>query len=710
VHRLGGILLGVALAVLAAAPTAASARESLVRVRLASPQRDVPRLEALGLDVTHERGRRYADVLLGDASDRARLRAAGFPFTTRVADVAAQAARARRADRAYTAAVAASPLPSGRTEYRVYDDYLRELSDLVKEKPGLVRPVTLPRKSIEGRPIVGVEIADDVAREDDGRPVYVVMGTHHAREWPSAEVSLEFARDLVAGFGRDTRITALLRRERVFVIPIVNPDGFVVSRNDLTEDTFVGGSSQGASKRKNCAATRPNEEGAPCAGRSGVDLNRNYGAYWGGNGASTASDADDYRGPAPWSEPESAAVHEFSQRLQITNLQTIHNIAALVLRPPGFRALGLAPDEQRLKELGDAMGLATGYDSEYGYELYEVTGATEDWNYVSQGTFGYTIELGGEGGFQGPFQTNVVDQYVGTPGTPQAGKGAREALLLAGEEAADPRDHAIIAGTAPPGRVLRVRKDFKTPTSPVCPADVGTVDSLTGQVSTALGAPYISSCPVGLAAQQLPDFLDTTTVVPADGKFTWHVNPSTRPFEAKAGRTESWKLTCETPQGIVLETQQVTVGRGETATFDDLKCGGTAGVPGLPAGAAADVTPTPVVPGTSGPKALPKPPKGARLLMSSLDPTTSKRSAKKRRVYVKLRTLRTTARNVVVTLRDFDRQRIGTGKAKRLGTTRSTITLKLPKGGLPKGRYRITAQGLAPNGAVLSAERILQIG
>ena len=29
-----------------------------------------------------------------------------------------------------------------------------------------------------------------------------------------------------------------------------------------------------------------------------------------------------------------------------------------------------------------------------------------------------------------------------------------------------------------------------------------------------------------------------TIKVPADGRFSWHVNPSTRPFELKAGKTE----------------------------------------------------------------------------------------------------------------------------------------------------------------------------
>ena len=87
-----------------------------------------------------------------------------------------------------------------------------------------------------GEPIVGVELAADVNRTDDGRPVYLVLGEHHAREWPSGEIAMEFALDLAAGYGRDPRITSLLDRERVIVVPIVNPDGFQVSREDERAD------------------------------------------------------------------------------------------------------------------------------------------------------------------------------------------------------------------------------------------------------------------------------------------------------------------------------------------------------------------------------------------------------------------------------------------------------------------------------------------
>ena len=108
----------------------------------------------------------------------------------------------------------------------------------------------------------------------------------------------------------------------------------------------------------------------------------------------------------------------------------------------GFRALGVAPDEPglaaRLRD-GRRHGLRVGYAA----DLYAATGALEDWNYVAQGAFGYTIELGendGDRSFTGRFATHVTEQYLGSAPvdgvTPRG--GVREALLLAAEQAAGP--------------------------------------------------------------------------------------------------------------------------------------------------------------------------------------------------------------------------------------------------------------------------------
>ncbi|WP_205698207.1 M14 family zinc carboxypeptidase [Conexibacter sp. SYSU D00693] len=538
-RALPALLVALGLGVVAAPP--AGAAPSLVRVDLDMGRADVATLERLGLDVTHDVRPRSADVVVHSAAERRRLRDAGFTFRERIADLGAFARAARRADAAKARQGGGSGLPSGRETYRASADFNATLDQLAAEHPGLVRPVVLPVPSLEGREIRGVEISQDVGRTDDGKPVFVVLAAHHAREWPSAEAALEFALDLVQRHDAgDARVRAILAAERVYVVPIINVDGYAVSRD--------GGSSV-ALRRKNCRPTA-GDDGTPCAARvttSGVDLNRNYAAYWGGEGASTSASAEDFRGSGPWSEPETQAVHELTRRLQVTGLQTLHNVAALVLRPPGLRSVGTAPDEPALKALGDAMAAATGYASQFGYELYDTSGTTEDWNYTAQGTFGYTIELGGDG-FQGPFAQNVVQQYLGTPGTATEGKGVREALLLAAEQAADPRAHGVLEGRAPAGATLRLRKSFKTATSPVC--------SMTGV------GPLDTGCLGAGPVQLLDDGLESAMTVPASGSFTWHVLPSTRPYEAAAGRTEAWTLEC-LRGGRVTASTQVVVARGE---------------------------------------------------------------------------------------------------------------------------------------------------
>jgi Zinc carboxypeptidase len=511
---------------------------SLVSVRYQS-NRDLERMEAIGLDLTHDIQDGRANVIVSGAKEMAALKGLGLStgMKTVVPDLNALSAQNRSTD-LKLAAAGASPLPTGRDTYRNYADFQTELKALAEQHPGLVKPVVLPKKSFQGRELQGVEISKDVNRTDDGKPVYLVVALHHAREWPSAEAAMEFAHLLAERYGSDARITSLLSRERVVVVPLINPDGYVESRGEsrggldpadasgigdlqtVEGVALLGGSL--AYRRKNCDGAIPSGD-VPCTLQYGIDPNRNYGQGWGGRGAGADPLTQSYRGTGPWSEPETQAVHEFSQLRQITNIITIHNVAALVLRPPGISDAGKAPDEPRLKEIGDQMAAATGYTSQYSFQLYDTSGTTEDWNYAAQGAYGYTIEMGPAGGeFHMPYQVGVIDEWTGKTGTPTEGKGMKEALLIGAEAAANASDHSVLTGKAAPGNVLRLRKDFITETGAVCAYAQGYLNSSGG------GTP--ADCIAPGEKQQIPDFLETTMTVPASGAFTWHVNPSTRPF------------------------------------------------------------------------------------------------------------------------------------------------------------------------------------
>jgi hypothetical protein len=135
------------------------------------------------------------------------------------------------------------------------------------------------------------------------------------------------------------------------------------------------------------------------------------------------------------------------------------------------------------------MAAENGYASQLSYQLYDTTGTTEDWSYYATGGLGFTFEIGPEH-FHPPFAETVAE-YEG---------GNRAAYYLAQESTADATKHAVLTGQAPAGAVLRLKKTFETPTS---------------------------------QAATFTDTLDSTIQVPADGRFEWHVNQSTRPLVAQ---------------------------------------------------------------------------------------------------------------------------------------------------------------------------------
>lgn len=541
-------------------------------VRVSAGDAQLAALERAGFDVTHRRGPGWADVIVSGTAQLTRLRLSGVRFQTRDTNLAKSFARARAADARATARAGAtgSALPSGRTTYRTYDEIQAELKQLVTQHPALVRKVVFGT-SHQGREMSGVEISRNV-KDDDGRPVFFTMGVHHAREWPSAEAAMEFAHLLVQEQATP-RVANILANARVVILPLVNPDGFVSSRNafdigdsllgqepnvTLVESIIPPGGAF-AYRRKNCNGEILGPQ-LPCELAWGVDNNRNYGNLWGGPGSSSDVTSQSYHGPGPRSEAETQAVWNYVRRHHVTTLVSIHNVAALILRPPGVSGAGLAPDEARMKAIGDAFGHAAGYTSQYGYELYDTAGTTEDDSYAATGGYGYTVEMGPpDGNFHMPYATGVVAEWTGQ--NPHAGGrgGLREGMLLAAEAAANPTDHAILRGTAPAGKVLRLKRTFQTRTSPYCEKGIEPVLNI--------GLPVIC-----LTGQKPPividDVLDATTTVPGSGRYTWHVNQSTRPFVGAAGGVEAYDLTCEDAGGAVLEQRALTIARGQDVTLN----------------------------------------------------------------------------------------------------------------------------------------------
>jgi hypothetical protein len=200
-----------------------------------------------------------------------------------------------------------------------------------------------------------------------------------------------------------------------------------------------------------------------------------------------------------------------------------------------------------MRELGDAMARETQYVSQYSYQLYDTSGTTDDWLYGGLSSFSFTPEIG-KVNFHPSYTNDFIPEYDGRVGLNKAtGEykklgGLREAYLLAGETAMSRDSHSILTGTATAGNILRLQRDFVTVTS-------------SRKNDNNFQNPV----------QRLPEHRESTLTVPANGEFTWHVAQSTRPFEKDP---VPWTITCEDPQGNVLEKGEVFVARDQTLPLD----------------------------------------------------------------------------------------------------------------------------------------------
>ena len=504
-----GVLLCIVIGAVGIAPASEvlPAGPSLLEVRATSPDQ-VALLDAR-FDLAEFRdGDRYHVV--GWPGDRARLDAAGIEVT----DVLIEDMNAPR-----------NHVPF---EYRTLFDYHSELEELADEYPGHVRLVVGSETSLEGRPILGVEIAGDV-HADDGRPTAYIDGIHHAREWPAGEIPMNFAIELAEGYGVDVAITDLLEQVRVIIVPVVNVDGFVLSRGALIGEGYpidyglsiIG---QGSYWRKNVRGLA--HAAGISVGSYGVDNNRNYGYLWGARSVGPLARTSPfpldqtYHGAAPFSEPETRVARELQLTNNVVAAISNHTYGNFVLYPWGHTFT--PPPDEGVIDLAHAMAAENGYRAQPGIELYPTHGTANDWTYATLGAYAYIFEIT-------PWEFHPLD---GLGVHDLRNRRAYRTLL---EWAADQAHHSVLTGTVVAG------------------ADpVAASLRLTKTVETPLAEPL-------LALEPLIETIDLSMTASPAGTFEWHVNPSTRPI---AGETEAYQLTVSAP-GSQDVTLDVVVARGE---------------------------------------------------------------------------------------------------------------------------------------------------
>ncbi len=298
--------------------------------------------------------------------------------------------------------------------YQRYEDMSQFVNDLQLAHPDRAARVSVGQ-SLEGREIFGVKITG--ANGSGQKPAVVFSAMQHAREWAAGTTALYLANELLEGYGVDAQITSALDAVDVYIVPVVNPDGYVwtwdVERLWRKNRRVNGG------------------------GTFGVDLNRNFSIGWGLNGGSdTDTDSDLYRGTAPFSEPESAALANFIEAIPNVRAHVdLHCYSELILSPWGWTE-DPTPDAAAYDSLNSSLqdAIAGVHGRVYtagpaGSTLYIASGTAPDWSYGELGAFGWTFELrpatAGQGGFVLP-----PDQIIPT------GEEILPALLVVTEFAA----------------------------------------------------------------------------------------------------------------------------------------------------------------------------------------------------------------------------------------------------------------------------------
>ena len=408
-----------------------------------------------------------------------------------------------------------------------------------------------------------------------GKPTFLLTGAHHAREWPTVEFTMEFINDLLMHDGTDADATNLLEKGKLLAVPVVNADGYDLSR-----------SLQNEQKRKNCRITAgviPTLADCTLAANvnRGIDLNRNYLPFWGGPGSSTSATASNTRGEAPGSEPEIAAMIDLLNHNPATVAINNHTPDQRLLRAPSSsNEPDILADQAAYQGLLDRLSKnLPGWPAGPWTDVYyEASSTAEQQAYYAYGAFGFTPEatpgFSGAQTYHPPYQ-NVIDNYLGT-GTRYAGQTMRGLYYDAFKAAIDPSLHSTISGTAPAGAKLTLTKTYTLDTS-------------------------LTTWPTGTSPQTrvFPNALDASITVPATGRFEWHVNPSLRPSQYDATfNQESYTLTCTAPNGTVLESTTVKIARGELVNRSLCTQGGASGT--VPATLALTLTAASFGPFTPG--------------------------------------------------------------------------------------------------------------
>jgi len=232
-------------------------------------------------------------------------------------------------------------------DFHSYSEMTSELQNIVSNYPSITKLLNLGI-SVQGRTIWGLKITDNPDIEENEAEVRI-CGCHHGNELMSVELPLMLAWYMVDNYESDPYIQNLVDNRETWIIPMVNPDGREMN-------------------------TRYNA--------NGVDLNRDYGYMWNGEGGS----------PSPFSQPETKVIREHALDNNFVLSLSFHCSGDIVNYIWNYKGEPV-PDNDVVVALSNQYGSHNDYWVVEGYDWYQTRGDTNDFSYGCRGDIDWTIEV-----------------------------------------------------------------------------------------------------------------------------------------------------------------------------------------------------------------------------------------------------------------------------------------------------------------------------
>jgi len=235
--------------------------------------------------------------------------------------------------------------------YHTYAQVRDSLKAIALRHPTICRVESLGL-SVQNRVVWGIRFSDNIGTREN-EPRFRIIGNQHGNEHIGCEPPMYLATILADSYGVSTRLTQIVDSFETMIIPMANPDGAV-------------------------ANTRENA--------NYVDLNRDNGYMWLGDGNSTAF----------FSQPENKALKADADAHAYAISLAFHSGAYYVNYLWNYTPI-LTQDDAFLKQISVGYDHWVHYDTTNGWAWYQTNGDIDDVSYGLYGDFDTTIEIYGYG-------------------------------------------------------------------------------------------------------------------------------------------------------------------------------------------------------------------------------------------------------------------------------------------------------------------------